>query len=45
MREEIPVIVNPSGGAERDGVDNRVGGAPAETLLNAALLAEIALVR
>jgi hypothetical protein len=45
MREDIPVIVNPSGGAERDGGDNRVGGEPAETLPNAALLAEIALVR
>jgi hypothetical protein len=44
MREDIPVIVNPSGGAERDGDDNRIGGALAETLPNAALLAEIALV-
>jgi hypothetical protein len=52
MREDILVIVNPSGGAERDGGDDRAGGAPAETCrvkyrvgFNAALLAEIALVR
>ena len=32
MREEIMVIVNPSGGAEGDGSDDRAGGAPAETL-------------
>jgi hypothetical protein len=34
MREDILVIVNPPGGAVRDGGDDRAGGAPAETLLS-----------